>query len=116
MLMNKYYLSVLALTGALTAGAVVPGTPVIVPNPQKAQSESLVPMRPMKSALEISALEIKGLTRSLEQPQTEFTATEASFYCLISPSRQALALLTPDSLYAEARVALSLPRVPRYIL
>lgn len=110
MLMNKYYLSILVLTGALTAGAVVPGTPVIVPNPQKAQSESLVPMRPMKSALEI-----KGLTRSLEQPQTEFTATEASFYCLISPSRQALALLTPDSLYAEARVALSLPRVPRYI-
>lgn len=36
--MNKYYLSILALTGALTAGAVVPGTPVIVPNPQKAQS------------------------------------------------------------------------------
>ena len=106
MLMNKYYLSILVLTGALTAGAVVPGTPVIVPNPQKAQSESLVPMRPMRSALD---------PRSAEQPQTEFTATEASFYCLISPSRQALALLTPDSLYAEARVALSLPRVPRYI-
>ena len=63
--MNKYYLSILVLTGALTAGAVVPGTPVIVPNPQKAQSESLVPMRPMKSALEKSVLRSRMTTDGL---------------------------------------------------